>query len=198
MWKAIKNTNDFYSVNTEGIVKSNDRVVFNKGSNTYNKIKSKILKAHKNNKGYLYVDLCIDGKKKHYLVHRLVAETFIENPEKYPIINHKDNNPLNNRVENLEWCTYEYNNTYRSKQNRNNYSDKCKEARKQPSVWLYKPVNQYDLNNNLIQTFKSLTEATNWLIKQKYTRNKNAKTNIASCCSNKAKTAYGFIWKYVE
>jgi hypothetical protein len=198
MWKDIENTNGFYSVSEDGLVKSNDRVIFNKGSNAYNKISGKILNQYKNNKGYLYVDLCIDGKSKHFLVHRLIAEAFIDNPEKYPIINHKDNNPLNNRVENLEWCTYAYNNQYRAKQNRNNYSEKCKKVREQPSVWLYRSVKQYDLNSNIIQTFNSLTQATNWLIENNYTSNKNAKSNIIACCTNKAKTAYGFIWRYVE
>lgn len=46
------------------------------------------------------------------LVHRLVATMFIPNPNNYPIINHKDENPSNNNVDNLEWCTYQYNNTY--------------------------------------------------------------------------------------
>ena len=63
--------------------------------------------------GYKYV--CITDKfhKQHYLmVHRLVAISFIPNPNNYPIINHKDQNPANNNVNNLEWCTYTYNSTY--------------------------------------------------------------------------------------
>lgn len=62
--------------------------------------------------GYKVVILYKDGKKKTYLVHRLVAIAFIPNPNNLPIINHKDENKTNNNVNNLEWCTYEYNNTY--------------------------------------------------------------------------------------
>lgn len=62
--------------------------------------------------GYCYVILSKDKIKKFKQVHRLVAEAFIDNPMKYPIINHKDENKENNCVENLEWCSYSYNNTY--------------------------------------------------------------------------------------
>lgn len=63
-------------------------------------------------KGYMNVSLFKNGKKKNKLVHRLVAEAFIENIKNYPQINHKDENTLNNTVENLEWCTQKYNNNY--------------------------------------------------------------------------------------
>lgn len=56
-------------------------------------------------KGYLYVDLYKNGKRKRFYIHRLVAETFIPNPENKPYINHIDGNPKNNNVGNLEWCT---------------------------------------------------------------------------------------------
>lgn len=62
---------------------------------------------------YYWVCLTDLHRKKHCLyVHRLVAYNFIPNPDSYPIINHKDENPMNNHVDNLEWCTYSYNNTY--------------------------------------------------------------------------------------
>ena len=56
-------------------------------------------------KGYLSVDLWKDGKRHRKYVHRLVAEAFLPNPENKPYINHKDGNPHNNFVNNLEWCT---------------------------------------------------------------------------------------------
>ncbi|MDE6946278.1 MAG: HNH endonuclease [Anaeroplasmataceae bacterium] len=71
--------------------------------------------------GYLDAHLRKNGKRKHHKVHRLVAEAFIPNPDNLPIVNHKDENKLNNRLCNLEWCTYEYNNTYGSRENGNNY-----------------------------------------------------------------------------
>ncbi len=63
-------------------------------------------------KGYMNVSLFKNGKKKNKLVHRLVAEAFIENIKNYPQINHKNEDTLNNMVENLEWCTQKYNNNY--------------------------------------------------------------------------------------
>lgn len=63
-------------------------------------------------KGYMNVSLFKNGMKKDKLVHRLVAEAFIENINNYPQVNHKDEDTLNNMVENLEWCTQKYNNNY--------------------------------------------------------------------------------------
>ena len=71
--------------------------------------KERILKPKINNKGYLQVILCKNGKVKTFLVHRLVATAFIPNPDNLPVVNHRDENPLNNCVDNLEWCTQKYN-----------------------------------------------------------------------------------------
>ena len=65
----------------------------------------KILKPVLQKNGYLTVSLNKNGKSKTVHIHRLVAETFLTNPDKLPEVNHKDGNKLNNCVENLEWCT---------------------------------------------------------------------------------------------
>lgn len=66
----------------------------------------------RDNKGYCEVALWKNSSRKLYMVHRLVAETFIPNPNCLPQVNHKDENKKNNRVDNLEWCTQAYNNMY--------------------------------------------------------------------------------------
>lgn len=67
--------------------------------------KRKILKGKVSNCGYHIVLLTIDNKKRYFSVHRLVAESFIFNPNNFPQVNHKDGNKLNNNIDNLEWCT---------------------------------------------------------------------------------------------
>jgi len=70
------------------------------------------LYVHTNKKGYQFVRLCANGKSKTYLVHRLVAECWLPNPDELPQVNHKDGNKANNCVWNLEWCTCQENVTH--------------------------------------------------------------------------------------
>ena len=74
--------------------------------------KGKIMKQHKKNDGYMTIDLYKDGKRKTHKVHRLVAITFIPNPENKRTVNHKDEVKTNNHVDNLEWMTTAENNSY--------------------------------------------------------------------------------------
>jgi Mor family transcriptional regulator len=107
VWKAIPSFEGSYEVSNLGRVKTLiDRKVDKRGR-VYSK-KPKIMKQSFTSTGYLMVNL----NKKPFKVHRLVAQAFIPNYNNYPFINHKDNNPLNNRVENLEWCTPQYNLVY--------------------------------------------------------------------------------------
>jgi hypothetical protein len=104
-WKDIKNYEGLYQISTLGRIKSFPR----KG--TYKN--AKILKPYKDGGNYYYViGLHKNGKRKYKAIHRLVAETFIPNPNNYPLVNHKDENKLNNCVDNLEWCTHKYNSNY--------------------------------------------------------------------------------------
>ncbi|MFT8774895.1 MAG: NUMOD4 domain-containing protein [Lacticaseibacillus paracasei] len=77
-----------------------------------------IRKAGSVHDGYLQIALEHNNKKSVYLVHRLVAEAFLPNPHGYPTVNHKNENPSDNRVENLEWCTSLYNNMYNGRNKR--------------------------------------------------------------------------------
>ena len=78
-----------------------------------------LLKKEVDKNGYERISLWYEHKTRTFQVHRLVAQVFIPNPDNLPCINHKDNNRTNNCVDNLEWCTYSYNNNYCYNQNRN-------------------------------------------------------------------------------
>lgn len=95
-------------VEEEGKLKIKGNYFISDKGNFYSTFSNKYIKAQKDHKGYLYVEI---GRKK-YKVHRLVAKYFISNPNNLPQINHIDCNKENNKVENLEWVTnkenYEY------------------------------------------------------------------------------------------
>ena len=112
IWKEIPGYEGYYEVSNYGRVRSMERVIHDKLRPR--KMPSKILKfgIDGKGKGYRHCLLYMNGMNKTYKVHRLVALAFIPNPQNYPIVNHKDENPANNRVENLEWCTNQYNCTY--------------------------------------------------------------------------------------
>lgn len=104
--KFIDGTDEFYAVSVTGKVWS-----FMNSHRNKAKI-PKIVNQHTTMYGYKEVRLGIKGSRKHYPVHRLVAKAFIPNPQNLRCVNHKNEDKSYNRVENLEWCTHEYNNNY--------------------------------------------------------------------------------------
>ena len=104
IWKDVKGYEGLYQVSNLGGIKSL--------GNSQNR-KEKLLRTSIRN-GYCTTYLYKNNKKKSFLCHRLVAEAFIPNPDNLPQVNHKDENKLNNCVENLEWCTAKYNVNYSS------------------------------------------------------------------------------------
>ena len=98
-WKDIKGYEGKYQVSNLGRVKTLD----------YHQTGKEQIMKLKWHKRYYYIKLSKNGIGYQYLVHRLVAETFLNNPDNLPYINHIDHNPKNNNVTNLEWCTQKYN-----------------------------------------------------------------------------------------
>lgn len=129
-------------------------------------------------KGYLVVGLCKEGVQKNHLVHRLVAEAFIDNPNNLPEVNHKDEDKTNNHVTNLEWCDNIYNINYgthteRSVQSRRNNKKQSKQVLCVETGIIYPSARevyrQLGFNNS----------------------------HICSCCNGKRNTCGGYNWKYV-
>ena len=163
----------------------------------YNKTgKEKVLIPHKLSNGYLGINLYDDNKRSCYLlIHRLVAQAFLPNPNGYRIINHKDENRSNNSVNNLEWCNYKYNLNYG---NRN--SKLSNSLTNNPFFSI--PVLQYSKTREFLKEFPSIAEAARTINNGNI---KAAVTNILKCCKGVAdtqfgivrrKTAYGYIWKF--
>ena len=167
-WKSIKDFDGYY-INKEGQVKS---------TRSYKGTKEKILKGSTNQQGYKTINLIKDGKVFTKTLHRLLAQTFIENPNNYPCINHIDGNILNNSLDNLEWCTYSHN-------NKEAYRLGLKQSRIKP-----KKVVQLDKDYKILNVFESLQQ-----IKKNLGFNIG---NIGEVCNKNRKTAHGYIWRYVD
>lgn len=109
---TLKGYEGYYEISKEGVIRSLDRKVPSNcdlNGRKFNHFKSQILKQRIDRHGYLVIQLCKDGIYKRHFVHRLIAETFINNENDLPIVNHMDGNTLNNQINNLEWCSYSHN-----------------------------------------------------------------------------------------
>jgi hypothetical protein len=159
-WKEITNYVGLYEVSTLGNIRS----------------KLKILKPFLNSRGYLYVNLCKDGKRKTISIHRLVAQAFIININNKPQINHIDGIKTNNISTNLEWTTNAENTQHA-------YDNQLK-------ISIGNLVVQYDKNNNEINRYNSIRNASK-LTGIGY-------MSIRRCCRYERKTAGGYIWKYIQ
>ena len=163
-WKAIAGYEGHYEVSDQGRVKS-----LKYG-------KDRILKQCKTNKGYLRVCLRKYEQNKVLLVHRLVAEAFIPNPNNLETVNHKDEVKSNNTVGNLEWMSVKDNINYGTRNKR------AGEA-------LSKQVQMLDKKTcELLATFPSTNEAGRVT--------GIAQQHISSCCNGKLKSAGGYVWRY--
>lgn len=103
-WKDIPGYEGLYQISSKGRVK---RILYRNQYATL--ILPRIMKLDPNDRGYLRVTLTKNGNRTQFRVHRLVAQCFIPNPDELPEVNHIDMNKSNNNVDNLEWCTRDYN-----------------------------------------------------------------------------------------
>lgn len=166
-WKPVVGYEGLYEVSNWGRVKSLPR----NGTVKY----ARILKFHTNRQGYLQVGLCKNNKLKIFLVHRLVAEAFLPNPDNLPEVNHKDENKTNNSVDNLEWCDAKYNHNYGT-------------INERISKKLSKPILQYTLEGQFVREWLSAKQAER--------EGGFDSANITACCRGERKTHKDFIWKY--
>lgn len=117
-WKAVPDYEGYYEASSLGRIRSVSRTITVNlnGKQFSRRLKGKVLKQFYDGRGlYLQTILTKDGNARRFLVHRLVASTFLENPFGLAEVNHKDENKYNNCAENLEWCSHKYNNNYGSK-----------------------------------------------------------------------------------
>ena len=154
--KDIRNYENMYAVTEDGRVwsyKSN-----------------KFLKQTLLNRGYLQVELYNNGVGKKFLIHRLVAEAYLPNPDNLPQVNHKDENKQNNSVENLEWCTEKEN---------DNYGNRNKNIARANAT----AVRCVELD----RIFESISEAAREL--------NLCKSNICRCLKKHSRTTGGYHWE---
>lgn len=175
IWKDVVGYVGLYQVSNLGRVKSCSHLV--KCKNGYRIQPCKHLKNCFDNH-YYHVTLFLNGKRKIYLVHRLVAQAFIPNPKNLPQVNHKDGNKTNNNAKNLEWVTCSENIKHAFRVGLNHAHD----------GGTSKPILAYDTNGIFVKEYKSTNEAARVL--------KVSTGNIWSVLSGKRKQIKGFVFKY--
>lgn len=176
VWKMIDGCNT-HQISNYGRVKSLERPLKNRGGST--RLSKTCILKERVYTGYYKVSLFIEGKTKLVSVHRLVAKAFITNPNHYQIINHKNENKLDNRAINLEWCTTKYNVNYGTGKSRSAMT------RIETSG---KRINQYTKDGELVMTYLSAT------VVEKQTG--FSYRGVWSACTGRQLTFQGYIWRY--
>lgn len=170
-WRDIAGYEGIYQVSNLGRVKSLNYL--------HHKGKVCIMSPVKEKSGYIRCLLYNDEGRKAYSIHRLVAMAFCPNDNNYPCVNHKDEDKSNNRADNLEWCTYDYNNKYGTR------------TQKMVSSQL----NRSDLSRRIICIENGIEYES---IRDAGRKTAICRSAISKCLNKKHKTAGGYHWKYVD
>lgn len=168
-----------YEISNIGRVKTLDRILIRKsklGLDFEYRMKGRFLKLKTDKDGYKNVTIFANKKEYTFKVHRLVAMAFLPNPENLPIVNHKNMKVDDNRVENLEWCTYSYNNSYQGAGRRRALKTALPIAAYKDGVL----VGIYPTSYDAARVFNCTSE------------------NIRMNCRGKNKTAKGHVFKRIK
>lgn len=173
IWKDVVGYEGRYQVSNLGRVKS--LRMWSSVQRRYCQ-RERILKQYQNTTGYFQINLKTNGTRRLGLVHRLVAQAFIPNLENKREVNHINGIKADNRVENLEWCTSQYNTIHAYKTGL--------------EIHPTRKVVQYDLQGNQIKEWASIRGAS--VAVGVY------EANISACCRGLRNKAGGYIWKYKD
>ncbi|MBQ2397626.1 MAG: NUMOD4 motif-containing HNH endonuclease [Bacteroidales bacterium] len=183
IWKSIDGYEGLYEVSNTGKIKTLNNV-FYKMDGRICRIKENISYGNKTHFGYLKFNLCNHKKMKTVFVHRLIAETFIPNPENKPQVNHKNGIKTDNRVENLEWATASENTLHSYRVLGRKISGNCGAGDKNKNS---KKVAQIK-NGKIINIFGSIREA----------ERETGATNICRAVKKEYLVSGGYEWEYVK
>lgn len=171
VWKDVVGYEGLYQVSNLGRVKS---------LKSNQLLKPKIAKD-----GYVQIVLYNNNRKTLY-IHRLVASAFLDNPKDKAEVNHIDNNPSNNRLDNLEWVTHKENMEWSVKQGRKKITDETRRKMEYAKIKKRKPVIGTD-ENGIKYVFCKLEDVELFGFDSK---------NVSKCCKGKTKTVKGFTWEF--
>lgn len=183
-WKDIEGYEGIYQVSNLGRVKSLQRFVNNTHCSK-RLIKESILSVKRESHQYDYISLYKNNKGKRAYIHRLVAQAFIQNPNNYTDVNHKNEVKRDNRVENLEWCDKKYNNNYGTGKRR------MIESRNAHKKWnAEREIHMYDLNGVYVRSFRSVVEAARYF--------NCSDSNIRPIIDKRHRSSFGYMFSSIK
>lgn len=181
-WKPVVGYEGLYEVSDLGNVRS---------LNWRNKAGARNLYLKPHNRGYYQVELASNGKKKMFMVHRLVAMAFIPNPLSLPQVNHKDENKRNNTVGNLEWCDNKYNAKYSAALHPERAKNRTYSNTRKGTTYkrrLTTPIYQCKMDGEIVKKWENSREI--------FVKTGMSDWSISECCRGNRKKAYGFKWRF--